>query len=237
MKKPDFIKPMSEINYLMSFFVFGSPGVGKTPLLAAMADSPALSPTLFIIADRGTRSISNRSFEVAEVSSWKAMQVLVDWLYQGGHGYNSIVIDPLSTIYKWILVDAMEQRDKNATAFDRRDYGVALLTIHKLVVLFKSFGVHLLVSTLEQTFEVRNINVMKPMLAGQAADLVPSEFDVVTRLYIGKDSGGKTAQLLRTRGTPTVMARDRSMSLNDVITRPDGDTLVKTILAQLSEGK
>ena len=236
--KPDFIKPMSDVKYKMSVIIYGPPGAGKTPLAAAMANSPQLAPTLFVIADKGTRSIADRSFDVAEVASWDAVKVLVEWLAKGEHDYRSIVIDPISKIYTWILEDAMINRKKGDNeVLELRDYGIALYKIQKLVVLLKSFDLHLIVIALEQTFEVKHINVLKPMLAGQAADRVPAEFDVVMRLYTGKDSEGIPAQLLRTRGTSTVMARDRSMSLDDVITQPDGDTLVKTILAQLSEGR
>lgn len=92
------INKVQERSSWYNMLIYGDSGTGKTTLAGSADLVPAMRPVLFIDVEGGTESLKHSYPEVdtVRVTTWKQMQAVYDALYEGGHGYRTVVLDSIT---------------------------------------------------------------------------------------------------------------------------------------------
>lgn len=227
--------PVQKVQERSSFYkilVYGDSGVGKTTFAGSADQVPEMRPVLFIDIEGGTESLKHSYPEVdtVRVTSWKEMQNVYNALYEGGHGYRTVVLDSLTEIQKFnmynIMSEVIQRRpDLDADVPSMREWGKNLEQIRRMVRGFRDLDMHVIFTALNKTDKDQKtgITTMKPSLSGKLADEVAAFLDVVMYYYVKEISdGGATVfkRLLLTQKTDAQIAKDRTGRLPQIIEEP-----------------
>ena len=104
MSKPAAIKPATQIAMRngINMFVYGYPGIGKTPFIATG------EKTLILDGDRGAGSAAGSGADVWEdVTTWEKMEEAYEFLRHSNHGYRNVWWDGVSIGQDYLLEDVM----------------------------------------------------------------------------------------------------------------------------------
>src|SRR4051812_49045287 len=78
---------------------YGPSGIGKTRFGATASNA------LFISAEAGLLSVTDRSVNNAEIKSMADLRDAYEFLSKPGHGYETVVIDSLTEIQSFIIAN------------------------------------------------------------------------------------------------------------------------------------
>jgi len=237
------IQPVSEKLNFINMLVYGTPGAGKT-VLAGSADAvPEMRPVLFIDVEGGTFSLRERSPEVdvVRVTSWMDLQKIYDELYLMKHGYRTVVLDSLTEIQKFSMMNIMtdlvqEYPDRDADIPSIREWGKNIEQVRKFVRAYRDLPMHTIFTALSSSDKNAKTGMMlhKPALSGKLAMEVGGFVDVLVYMYT-KAMDGEIRRLMLTANTDEYVAKDRSDSLPGVLESPDMATMYKYMFADKQE--
>lgn len=223
---------MAERSSFYNILVYGDSGTGKTTLAGSADEVPAMRPVLFIDIEGGTESLKHSypDVETVRVQTWKEMQRVYDALFQGGHGYNTVVLDSLTEIQKFSMYNIMNElimshpeRDEEVPSM--REWGKNLEQIRRMVRGFRDLEMHTIFTALaaEDKNQKTGLTTVRPSLSGKMAGEVAAFLDVVVYQYVKQQGDGEDMQYIRyllTQKTDTHVAKDRTGKLPQVIEQP-----------------
>ena len=218
---------VERLRYINALF-YGPPGVGKT-VLAGSADAvPEMRPVLFIDVEGGTMSLRNfyPEVDVVRVQTWQDMQKVYDALYDGDHGYSTVVLDSLTEIQKFSMYNIMralvrKEPDRDPDIPGMREWGKNIEQIRALVRAFRDLPVHTIFTALVAIDKdsKTGISQARPSLSGKLSAEVGGFVDIVGYTYT-KVIEGQIERFILTQGTDRQIAKDRSGRLPQVIESP-----------------
>lgn len=228
----------------LNMCIWGDSGTGKTQLAASADGVPQMRPVLMVDVEGGTETLRNSypDVDVVRVKTWKQVQDLYNELYRGNHIYNTVVIDSLTEVQKFnmmqIMLDVVEKdssRDPDIPSV--REWGKSLEQIRRFVRGFRDLPVHTIFTALSA--DVKNertgVTTYSPSLPGKLRGEVAAFLDVVVYYYTKEvvtpptQPGGETVtemkRILLTRKTDTHVAKDRTNKLPQIVMDPTMKTL------------
>lgn len=223
------VVPVEQRASHINLMLFGDSGVGKTHL-AGSADAVAdLRPVLMIDFEGGTESLVRNYPEVQQVrvENWKQMQAVYDELYRSStHGFQTVILDSLTEIQKFNMYTIMEElvADKPEREIDvpsMREWGRNLEQMRKFVRAFRDLKINTIFTALkkEDKNEKTGMVTTLPSLSGKLAGECAAFLDIVGYYYI-KPVDGENVRCLLTQKTETIIAKDRTGSLPQVMQSP-----------------
>lgn len=231
------VKSVVESIEFINMLVYGNPGAGKTVLAGSADDVPEMRPVLFIDIEGGTFSLRERNpeIDVVRVQSWRDMAKVYTELYNGQHGYRTVVLDSLTEIQKFSMYDIMRQLlkdhpDRDPEVPGMREWGKNIEQIRRLVRGFRDLPVNTIFTALAASDKDNKTGmvVTRPSLSGKLAMEVGGFVDIVGYLYTKVVDDG-IRRLLLTLGTERQVAKDRSDKLPPIVEDPSMTDLHKHI--------
>lgn len=238
------INKVQERSSWYNMLIYGDSGTGKTTLAGSADLVPAMRPVLFIDVEGGTESLKHSYPEVdtVRVMTWKQMQSVYDALYEGGHGYRTVVLDSLTEIQKFNMYDIMsgviqKRPDLDPDVPSMREWGKNLEQLRKMVRGFRDLEIHTIFTALSRSDKdaKTGITSMKPSLSGKLADEVAAFLDIVGYYYVKQMGDGEDAEFKRyllTQKTDSQIAKDRTGRLPMVVEAPTMQTLHQLLSAK-----
>jgi len=235
------VQPVSDIPPHVNMLIYGDPGVGKTVLAGSASVVERMAPVLVIDIEGGTLSLKGTypHVDIVRVETWKDMQQVYDALYDGKHGYNTVVLDSLTEIQKFSMYLIMGDLIKSDPSRDpdipgMREWGKNIEQIRRLIRAFRDLPINTVVTALaKQDRDVRTgMTKTTPSLSGKLANEVAGFLDIVMYMYtkiVNKDGETEFMRLLLTQPTDTQVAKDRTGRLPQVVEQPTMQGLVDCI--------
>jgi len=243
------VTPAALQDFTLNMLIYGRSGVGKTRLAASASGVPELAPVLLIDIEGGTFSIRDLypTVDVLRVSTWADMQDAYDELYDGHHKYKTVVLDSLTEIQKFSMMNIMDDLMKDPRNSDRdpdipsiREWGKNIEQIRKMVRAFRDLPMTAIFTAL--VVEDKNPKTgaieRKPSLSGKLSGEVAGFLDIVAYYYVKPVPIAGTApteyenqRLLLSMQTEDTIAKDRSDRLPSVIKSPTMREILEHITA------
>lgn len=243
------VTPAALQDFTLNMLIYGRSGVGKTRLAASASEVPELAPVLLIDIEGGTFSIRDLypTVDVLRVSTWADMQDAYDELYDGHHKYKTVVLDSLTEIQKFSMMNIMDDLMKDPRNSDRdpdipsiREWGKNIEQIRKMVRAFRDLPMTAIFTAL--VVEDKNPKTgaieRKPSLSGKLSGEVAGFLDIVAYYYVKPVPIAGTApteyenqRLLLSMQTEDTIAKDRSDRLPSVIKSPTMREILEHITA------
>ena len=226
------VLPVQQRSRYMNILIYGDSGVGKTTLAGSAAECVDLSPALIIDFEGGTESLVRRypGVDQVRVTTWDEMQKVYDELLRGNSGYSTVILDSLTEIQKFNMYNIMEdlikeKPDREIDVPSMREWGKNLEQIRRFVRAFRDLPMNTIFTALKKDDKNERTGMVttKPSLSGKMADEVAAFLDIVVYYYIKnvKDNGENLEKrLLLTTKTETIIAKDRTGQLPQVIEDP-----------------
>jgi hypothetical protein len=231
---------MPNINML----VYGPPGVGKTVLAGSASDVEEMSPVLLIDVEGGSFSLRAQypQVEVVRIQSWSDMIKLYNDLYDGVHPYKTLILDSLTEIQKFSMLQIMKEliareADRDPDVPGMREWGKNIEQIRRLVRAFRDLPYNVIMTALVVEDKDARSGVLhkKPSLSGKLSAEVAGFLDIVTYYYtkmVAVEGGDpEKHRLLLTQQTEDTIAKDRSDRLPMVIVDPTMRTIYNHIFS------
>lgn len=244
--------PVSKVQEQGQFFnmlIYGDSGVGKTVLAGSASMVPEMSPVLFVDMEGGTMSLHATYPEVdtVRVKTWDEMNELYSTLFDGGHGYKTIVLDSLTEIQQFSMYDIMTKMvdgdpSRDPDIASQREWGKNLIQMRKYVRAFRDMpNMHTIFTSLAMVDKNQRTGKEStlPMLTGKFSKEVTALLDVVGYYYVKDVMIGDELQrerLLLTTKTDEITAKDRSGRLQQVVIAPTMQSLYDTMTAKMEPG-
>ncbi len=218
-------------NYL-NILVYGDSGVGKTTLAGSCDEVPDLRPVLIIDFEGGTESLVRTYPDVDQirVANWVEMQQVYDALLRGKHDYQTVILDSLTEIQKFNMYNIMQElvADKPEREEDvpsMREWGRNLEQMRKFVRAFRDLPMNTVFTALkkEDKNEKTGMVTTLPSLSGKLAGEVAAFLDIVVYYYmktVTEDDKKVDKRILLTAKTETIIAKDRTGTLPQVLVEP-----------------
>lgn len=222
------IEKVSQRTPYVNMLIYGESGVGKTRLSGSSDDVPAMRKVLFIDVEGGTLTLRDTypNVEVIRVKTWPEMQKVYNALYEGTHGYTTIVVDSLTEMQKMSMDTIMrklieEQEERDADVPGIREWNINIEQTRKFVRAFRDLPVNTIFTALVQSDKNNRTGSTKrkPSLSGKVKDEVAGFLDIVAYLYI-KEIEQENVRVLLCGQTEDTVAKDRSNSLPLTIQNP-----------------
>lgn len=227
-------------NKFINLLIYGDSGVGKTVLAGSASVVEALAPVLLIDVEGGTLSLEQTypQVDVARVKSWADMQKVYDDLYLGDHPYKTIILDSLTEIQKASMDGVMtelltEHPDRDPDVPGQREWGKSINQLRYFVRAYRDMEINTIFTALAQEVQDKRtgMNKTKPSLPGKLANELAAFLDIVAYYYI-KRLDGDDERLLLCNATDSIVAKDRSARLPQVIQSPTMASIFTSINEQ-----
>lgn len=239
------ISSVKESPDTLNMLVYGESGAGKTVLGGSADDVPEMRSVLVIDVEGGTFSLRkyHPDVHVVRVKTWNELQELYNVLYSGDHSYRTVILDSITEIQKFSMVQIMIDLVKAEPARDPdipsiREWGKNIEQMRRIIRAFRDLPINTIFTALMREDKDNKTGTVtrKPMLSGKLASEVAAFLDIVTFLYVKnleKDGKVERTRLLLTGATDTTIAKDRSGSLPLTLVEPT----MKEIYAYAVAGK
>jgi len=231
------VRKVADYPLHVNMLIYGESGSGKTTLAGSADEVPEMRKVLILDIEGGVLSLKSRypNVDSVRIKSWDDMQRVYDELYEGNHGYNTIVVDSLTELQKMSMDEVMrklvaqhEERDADVPGI--REWNINIEQTRKFVRAFRDLPVTTIFTTLSKVdVNKRTGNSRtKPSLAGKVADEVAGFLDIVSYLYT-KEVDGEQQRILLCGATQDNVAKDRTDKLSQVIQKPTMAIIWKAI--------
>ena len=219
------LKPLSQLaqRFGVKAIIYGKPGTGKTPMLQT-APRP-----LVLLTEPGSLSVR----KVTTVPAWEAytqerIEEFFEWFTKSAEAKNfdTLAIDSGSEAAEIVI-----SKELNKQKDGRKAYGEMSKTVMRwfdslyfmpqkhIVLICKQFAMEVGKTVTQQNgaFVVEMQYQAAPYFPGNALNVsVPHRYDEILHVAEVNIPGVGPKMALRTRGTPEILARDRSGNLNEV---------------------
>jgi phage nucleotide-binding protein len=228
-----------ERGQYLNLLIYGDSGIGKTTLAGSADVVAEMSPTLVVDVEGGTESLRHAypNVDVVRVKTWNEMQQVYDELHAGRHKYQTVILDSLTEIQKFsmmqIMFDLIEKKGEEVDPDvpGMREWGKNIEQIRRFVRGFRDLPMNAIFTSLAK--EDKNPRTGKsktmPSLSGKVAAEVPAFLDVVLYYYIKRVDDVEKRLLLSTP-TETIIAKDRTARLPVVIEDPTMSKIYAAII-------
>lgn len=192
---------VTHVNCLL----YGDAGVGKT-FLSSTAPKP-----IILSAEHGLLSLADFDIPVIEVKNLQAVVDAYNFLYKGGHDFETVILDSLSEIGELLLVDF-----KKVEREPRQAYGKMAEELFAITRKFRDLAMNVVFIAKQELTkdEVTGRITYRPSCPGQAfTSQMPYLFDESFCMRIGKN-GQETFRYLQTQPDVQYTAKDRSGKLD-----------------------
>lgn len=231
---------MKDSNRAWKVMFYGMSDVGKTGLAGS---AEQVIPTLYLDVEDGAETlkelerVTGQKFWPTDIFQPMTAREVTDSISQieesiRTHGIRAIVIDTLSRLQSFSLLESVDSRDpKNRNirsdpdAPAQQDWGRLLIQIMRLVKQLYATGIHIICLCQAEVVEGRNekgetfVREIRPYLRGQFKDMAGGFFDVVG--YMERfNLGGQDLRRLTFRNHSLAFTRSRSLMLPDYIDNP-----------------
>lgn len=224
---PDALVPY--INLL----AYGDPGAGKTFLGGTADDDGETSPLLVLDVEGGLMTIRARTtVDVMPVRSIKDIEDIYGKLHSGINTetnslyYKTIFIDSLTELQKLDMRMIMKEAPgvlagkQDPDMPSQREWGISQEHIRKIVRAFRDLPCNTIFSAHVSTvMDNRNRMTYGPDLPGKLRNQVSGFLDVVGYLY-ATSQDEQVVRKIQFAKTDTVIAKDRTGALGDVVVNP-----------------
>lgn len=231
------VEAVADIEPSFNMLVYGEPGAGKT-VLAGSADAlPDLRPVVCIDVEGGSFSLRNTypDVQIIRVTTWKQMQDVYDELYRMKHGYKTVIVDSLTEVQKFSMMQIMKDLVKDKPERDpdiasMQEWGKNIEQTRKFIRAFRDLPLNTIFTALAmgdknpKTGKVLTLPSLSGKLAREAAGFV----DIVAYMYV-KMVDGEPQRLLLTSQTEDIIAKDRSGRLPQVVQEPTMETIMNYV--------
>ncbi len=233
------ISKVKERSQWLNLMIYGDSGIGKTTLSGSASVVKGMSPVIVVDIEGGTESLRRPypDVEVITVRTWKQMQDVYNELYEGKHGYKTVVIDSFTEVQKFSMNEIMRELIERRPELDpdvpsKREWGKNLNQMRNYVRGFRDLEMHTIFTALNKsTFnENSGLTTNEPNATGQFAKEIPALLDVVLYYYmkaVTTDNGVITKRLLLSQKTETIVAKDRTGTLPMVLEDPTMEMMFK----------
>ena len=214
------IKRADTIPQLLNILVYGDSKVGKTRFAETAQACPTTSPTLLCHIDTGAPNLTDNSIDLVEITDYKELDKVYDFLATGDSGYKSVIVDSLSAWYRKVARHFVQRaHTKDPTKNDElisglqdhlRGYNATLLFCER----FLSLPLHTIVTMGAEDVIDGETNVIRtrPSVAGKLRSEIPGFFDVVGYMAMegAKRSQPKTDRVMHLQNSFRVIAGMRA---------------------------
>ena len=216
------------------------PGVGKTVFSGSSDDVPELRPVLLVDIEGGTNSLRNTypNVDTIRVTSWEELVSVMNAIADGDHEYETVIIDSLSEVQKINMYYNMRKVGKNPMEekADWDDWGRSLEAMRQFTRTVRDLPYNTIMTCLsEDKKDTKSGKTTKyPYFTGKFQTEVAALPDEVFYYYMTEDWDGESETMvpvraLLTSATESVIAKDRSGTLDQVIVNPTMSLLYNTM--------
>lgn len=192
--------------------IYGSSGVGKTPLCAT-APAP-----IIISAESGLLSLrrNNPPVPYIEIHTMNDLKEAYMWSYSSAEArqFYTICVDSISEVME-VLLSSEKAKNKDP----RKAYGELLDQGLQIARDFRDLPGRAVVIVAKQEYvkdDATSTMLYGPMLPGsKLGPQLPYYFDETFQMIVGKDAQNRDYRALRTKATFQHVARDRSGVLDE----------------------
>lgn len=201
--------------------IYGQSGSGKTTLAASSAEVPGMSPVIFLDIEDGQESIKGL-YDVSSVrtTNMKELQEIYNDLKRGKHGFKTVVVDNVTELQQHGMADMMDESDEweDPELPQWGTYHRSTEQMRRFVRGFRDLPMNVIFTahvTTEENPRTKK-DRYRPYLTKKASEQIPGFVNQVLYMYVE----GKDKRIIQTKTTDSVVAKDRSRKLPDVITNP-----------------
>jgi hypothetical protein len=221
----------------INVLIYGDSGIGKTVFAGSAQDVPEMRDVLFIDVEGGTESLVRTypGVDVLRIKKMSEIWPIYEELHRGRHNYGTVVLDSLSELQKFDLMQILEtgsierpgKVDPDVAGI--REWGVTLEHMRKVVRLFRDLPMNTIFTALVNYMKDprTGMYIKNPGLQGRAAAELPAFPDIVL-YYFSKEvkevvNGEEVTvekRIAQSKRTSTVAAKDRTSLLPPAMRDP-----------------
>lgn len=146
------IVPLSEADPFLKCLIYGRNGQGKTRFAGS-------GPKPFVIDcnDHGTKSIADRDGDAFFADNWEDVIYAYWFLRQGGHGYQTLVLDNLTMMQNLCSNHILKENERDGfrdpKTMSQREWGILKKYMGPQILDFRNLPMHVIFIAQERTVD------------------------------------------------------------------------------------